>query len=169
MNPDDVRLLVDYYYWARDRMLDAVEQLSAEQFTQAMGSSFSSVRDTVAHLYSAEWIWCSRWRGESPTAMLAPELFPDAASLRAAWRQHETTFRELVDRLDPREVDRAIAYRTLAGQPSSSLVWQIVQHLVNHASYHRGQVTTMLRQLGAAPPRSTDLVTFHRERSAASA
>ena len=65
--------------------------------------------------------------------------------------------------LDEQEIQRVIRYRTFAGLESSSVLWQMLQHVVNHASYHRGQVTTMLRQLGAAPPKGTDLITFYRE------
>jgi uncharacterized damage-inducible protein DinB len=52
----------------------------------------------------------------------------------------------------------------LNGTPGRSRIWHIVQHVVNHATYHRGQVTTMLRQLGAASPKSQDLILFYRER-----
>jgi uncharacterized damage-inducible protein DinB len=51
------------------------------------------------------------------------------------------------------------------GEARASVFWQMVQHVVNHASYHRGQVTTMLRQLGAAPPQSMDLITYYRTRN----
>jgi uncharacterized damage-inducible protein DinB len=166
MDAGDVRVLLDYHYWARDRAMDAVEQLSAEQFTRAMGSSFASVRDTVVHVYSAECIWYSRWRGESPAAVLAPEMFPDAASIRTAWVDHEAKVRRFFDSLDRDGVERVIEYRTIAGKPMASALWQMVRHVVNHASYHRGQVTTMLRQLGAAPPKSTDLIAFYRDRDA---
>ena len=57
----------------------------------------------------------------------------------------------------------SIEYRLLSGQPAANRAWHIVQHLVNHATYHRGQVTTMLRQLGAAPPEALDLIAFYRE------
>ena len=63
-----------------------------------------------------------------------------------------------------RRVEEIIDYRLLNGTAGRSRVWHMVQHMVNHASYHRGQVTTMLRQLGAAPPKSMDLITFYRER-----
>jgi uncharacterized damage-inducible protein DinB len=56
-------------------------------------------------------------------------------------------------------------YTLLSGVSSASPFWQMLQHVVNHASYHRGQVTTMLRQLGMAPAKSCDLITFYRERS----
>jgi uncharacterized damage-inducible protein DinB len=61
-------------------------------------------------------------------------------------------------------VSRVMPYALLSGVSSASPFWHMLQHVVNHASYHRGQVTTMLRQLGAAPAKSCDLITFYRER-----
>lgn len=163
MNARDVRTLLDYHYWARDRMLDAVEVLAPEQFTRDLGSSFRSVRDTVAHIYGAEWIWYARWQGETPAALPTPDTFPDVASVRQAWRDHEKRMRAYVDGLDDHGLERVIAYKLLSGQPGASVLWHMIQHVVNHATYHRGQVTTLLRQLGAAPPKSTDLITYYRE------
>ena len=166
MTPDDVQTLLDYHYWARDRLLDAVRPLSPEQFTRDLGSSFSSIRDTLAHLHAAEWIWYQRWRGESPTALPAADRFADTASLVAAWRELETGVRAFFDGLDKRGLDAVVEYRLTSGAPGASVLWHMLQHVVNHGSYHRGQVTTMLRQLGAAPPKSMDLIAFHRERAA---
>jgi len=163
MNPDDLRTLLNYHYWARDRMLDAVDLLSPDQFTRNMGNSFRSVRDTIAHTYSAEWIWYSRWQGYSPTAALAPDLFPDPATIRIAWLEHEQKMRGLFGELDGIGIARVIEYKSLAGHPGASVLWHMLQHVVNHATYHRGQVTTMLRQLDAAPPKSMDLIAFYRE------
>ena len=68
-------------------------------------------------------------------------------------------------RLGPETVERAIKYQDLRGNDQSDVRWQMLQHVVNHGTYHRGQITTMLRQLGAAPPESTDLIAFYRDRS----
>lgn len=163
MNARDVRTLLDYHYWARDRMLDAVGALTPEQFTRDLGNSFRSVRDTVAHIYGAEWIWYARWQGETPAALPTPDTFPDVASVRQAWRDHEKRMRAYVDGLDDHGLERVIAYKLLSGQPGASVLWHMIQHVVNHATYHRGQVTTLLRQLGAAPPKSTDLIAYSRE------
>ena len=146
-------------------MLDAVEGLTPEQYTRDLGSSFRSVRDTVVHIYAAEWIWHQRWLGHSPTALPPADQFPDFAAIRGAWSEHEGLVRACVDRIGD-DVARIMPYTLLNGTSSSSLFWQLLQHVVNHASYHRGQVTTMLRQLGAAPGKSTDMILFHRERNA---
>ena len=163
MTPDDLRTLLDYHYWARDRVMDAVELLPPEQYIRDMGNSFRSIRDTLVHTYSAECIWCSRWQGHSPTGMLAPESYPDPASLRTAWRDHEKNVRAFFGGLDESGINQVMAYKSLAGHPSQSVLWHTLQHVVNHATYHRGQVTTMLRQIGAVPPKSIDLIRFYRE------
>ena len=162
MTHQELRTLLDYHYWARDRVLDAVEPLAHEQFTRDMGSSFRSIRDTVAHIYFAEWAWYSRWQGTSPTEQLPAEMFPDLPAIRALWSDHETKMRSFLETLGEEGINRVIEYRTLTGQPGAAVFWQMLQHVVNHGSYHRGQVTTMLRQLGAAPPKPMDLIAFYR-------
>ncbi len=68
MTYDDVKNLFDYHYWARDRTLDALDALTPEEFTRDLGNSFRSIRDTIAHTYSAEWVWNQRWQGLTPTS-----------------------------------------------------------------------------------------------------
>jgi len=164
MTRDDLRPLVDYHYWARDRMLAAVEPLSAEQFLRDLGSSFPSVRDTLAHLHGAEWVWLLRCQGVSPTQHLPVDRFGDLDAVRAAWADSEADLRALVQELDDDGAERTVAYRLFNGQTGTTRIGTLVQHLVNHGSYHRGQLSTMLRQLGARPAQPMDLVAFHRER-----
>jgi uncharacterized damage-inducible protein DinB len=165
MDSADLRLLLDYHYWARDRVLEAAAVLSPEQFTRDMGSSFRSVRDTLVHIYGSEWAWHERWRGTSPSALPDAAPYPDVAAIRTAWNALEHQVRRFVHELGDKGLDRSFDYLTLAGAPARSAFWQMLQHVVNHGSYHRGQVTTMLRQLGMPPAKSMDLIRFHRERS----
>lgn len=159
----ELRSLLDYHYWARDRLLTAVAPLPPEQFTRDMGNSFRSVRDTLVHVYSAEWAWYQRWIGISPTVHLPVEDYPDLAAVRTAWESHEAKVRHLVAGLGEEGVDRMCDYRLFSGVEATSTFGEMIRHVVNHATYHRGQVTTMLRQMGAAPPASLDLITFYRE------
>ena len=164
MTRHDLQTLVDFHYWALDRTLAAVDRLSAEEFIRDLGGSFSSVRDTLSHLQSAEWIWLERFHGRSPATRPGPERFVTMADVRAAWAGTEADLRDFVSGLDDVSLERAIEYKLLNGQLAANRSDHLVQHLVNHAAYHRGQVTTMLRQLGAASPEPTDLIVFHRER-----
>ena len=100
--------------------------------------------------------------------MPAPDQFPDLGTLRRAWSENEVKVRAFVDRLDEAGVNRTYEYKMLSGTPGSSTLWQMMQHVANHGSYHRGQVTTMLRQLGAAPAKGMDMIVYHREKAHAS-
>ncbi len=164
MTYKDLENLLDYSYWARDRLLDAVDALTLEQFTRPLGSSFSSVRDTIAHICGAESIWLARWRGEQFSGFPAPDRISNAADARREWTEIESGARAFLRNLDPDALERSVEFTDLRGNAQSDLLWQTVQHVVNHASYHRGQVTTMLRQLGAQPPKSMDLIAFYREK-----
>ena len=164
MTLEDLRTLLDYHYWARDRMFEALEPLSAEHVNRDMGNSFKSIRDTVTHLYAAEWAWYSRWQGTSPDKLLPADMFPDLAAVRLAWTDLEAKIRAYLEELGDANVTQVIEYKLLSGQPGASPFWQMLQHVVNHASYHRGQVTTMLRQLGAQPAKPLDMIAFYRSR-----
>jgi len=168
MTLQDLQTLVDYHYWARDRLLAALEPLTPEQYNRDLANSFRSIRETVTHVYAAEWAWYERWKGQSPTALLPADRFADLAALRAAWTDQERNLRAYIDRLGDGGVSRIIEYKLLSGQAGASPIWQMVQHVVNHASYHRGQITTMLRQIGAEPPKPMDLIAYYRVQAARS-
>jgi uncharacterized damage-inducible protein DinB len=166
MTPDDMKALYDYNAWANGRAMEATSALSDEQFTKQLGSSFSSVRDTLAHIFGAEWVWLERFQGRSPGGLPDPGQYADLVSLRTAWLEHETRLLQFVDGLTQEDLNRVMEYKTLKFGTYSNPLWQSMQHLVNHGTYHRGQVTTMLRQLGAQPI-LTDLMHFYRERAVA--
>jgi uncharacterized damage-inducible protein DinB len=165
MKPEEMRELFAFNAWANHRILGAVETLTAEQFTREMGSSFSSVRDTLVHVWAVEWVWLERLYGRSPAAFPKAKDFPDVATLRPRWAEVEKSWLEFVSRLNESELAEEVDYKSLSFGPARSPRWQILQHTVNHGSYHRGQITTMLRQLGAKSA-ATDLILYYRERQA---
>lgn len=166
VTPELLRFMFQYNAWADRRLLEACGQLTNEQFTRSLGSSFSSVRDTVAHLYGAEWVWNERFRGHSPAALLGGAGFPDLASIRVKLEEMDQYFIDYVSKLSQQDLDRVIVYKTFTGQEFSNPLWQSLHQLTNHATYHRGQVVTMMRQLGVKPV-STDLIGYYREQAAA--
>jgi uncharacterized damage-inducible protein DinB len=168
MTPEEMRVLYDYNAWANRRALEAAEKLTAEQFVKPMGSSFTSVRDTLAHIWGAEWIWLERFLGRSPAAPPDAGELATVVSLRERWLEQEGQLLNFVRGLSQEDLNREMEYKTLRFGVYRNPLWQSMQHVVNHGSYHRGQVTTMLRQLGAQPI-LTDLMHFYRERQSASA
>ncbi|HEV2489487.1 MAG TPA: DinB family protein [Candidatus Acidoferrales bacterium] len=165
MTPEEVRSLYDYNAWANRRVLDACAALSEEQSSRAIVSSFPSVRDTLQHIFGAEYLWFERWHGRSHTA-IPPAEDANLAALRSRWEKIDADVLKFVRGLSAEDLDRVHSYRNTAGKEFSNPMKEMLQHLANHGTYHRGQVITMLRQLGAAPA-ATDMIVYYRERAAA--
>ena len=150
MNKQDVEYLYDYNRWANARVLDDASKLTPEQFTTDLRSSHRSVRDTLAHTLAAEWIWLERWKGTSPKALLDPVDFPTLESLRTRWAHVERDCLEFLKGVTDKALAEPITYTNTRGEEWTYPLVRMLQHLMNHSTYHRGQVITMLRQLGAA-------------------
>jgi uncharacterized damage-inducible protein DinB len=168
MTPEEIRTLYEYDAWANARALNACAALTQEQLTRDLGNSFGSVRDTLVHIVGAQMIWLDRLHGAPPAGMAKPEAYPDMAAVRAQWAGTESQLATYVRGLTAADLDRILEFSNAKGVVFRDQIGNILQHLANHGSYHRGQVTTLLRQLGAKPV-STDMIGFYRERAAAKA
>jgi uncharacterized damage-inducible protein DinB len=164
----ELQELYEYNAWANRRLLAAAARLTPEQLTREMGGSFPSVLETLVHILSAEWIWLSRWRGVSPTGWPAEWKITGHAALEARWGEVEREQAAFLSTLDEDALGRIIEYRNISGDPFAAPMSQMLRHVVNHSTYHRGQITHMLRQLGAETM-ATDLILFYRERERAAA
>ncbi len=151
MSSEEIRTLFEYNAWANHRSLNAAEKLTVEQFTKPMGSSFSSVRDTLAHICGSEWLWLERFQGRSPSALPDVSQFPNLQSLADAWSPQQEKLSAFVGRLSQSDLDRVMEYKTLKFGVYSNPLWQLLLHLVNHGTYHRGQVTTCCGSLAPSP------------------
>ena len=165
MTPEEIRTLFDYNAWANHRSLEAASALTNEQFSKPLVSSFPSVRETLAHICGAEWVWHQRFQGTTPSGLPDLSALGTVEGLRAHWAEQEFKLLEFVAQLTQGDLDRVMEFKTLNFGVYQSPLLHCLQHLVNHGTYHRGQVTTLLRQLGAKPI-MTDLMHFYRERSA---
>ena len=146
---DTIHKLFTYYYWARDEQLKSCEALSDEQWTRDIGNSFASVRDTFHHILIAEWAWNQRWRGGSLENVPNPKDVPTVAALRERWQPFEVETKKFLDDLREDRLNDTVTFMNMQGKQNTCALWETFYHLLNHQSYHRGQITTMLRQLGA--------------------
>jgi uncharacterized damage-inducible protein DinB len=162
MDISAIQALYDYNRWANARVLEAASSLSEEQFTKDLGNSFGSVRDTLAHILGAEWIWLQRWKGLSPTSLLSAEKFPTVTSLKDIWDEVERERAAFIQGEGASRLQEVITYTNTRGHTFSYPLWQMLVHVANHSTYHRGQVTTLLRQLGAHAV-STDFLEYYDE------
>lgn len=163
MRVADVRSLYAYNEWANARIFSALAALDPRVFTEPRGSSFSSIRDTVAHIATSEWVWLRRWRGESPAGPPEWGLLPDVAGLTAKLREVESDRAAFLNALTDAHLKTPLAYRNLKGEGFVQPLQDQLAHVVNHSSYHRGQVATLCRQAGSPMP-ATDLIVFKREK-----
>jgi uncharacterized damage-inducible protein DinB len=157
-----IQELFRYNTWANTRVLDTVAGLDPGQFGRALGGSYPSVQATLVHILWAEWLWLERWRSGSPTRVFAPEEFPSLSSLRSRWSQvqaEQGAFLESLVAGRAGRLEEVVRYTNLKGERWEYPLWRQLYHLLNHSSYHRGQVTTMLRMLGVQP-RTTDFLNF---------
>jgi uncharacterized damage-inducible protein DinB len=163
MTPEDCLRLFEYNSWANARTLDSCAVLTPAQLVQDLHSSFPSVRDTLAHIVMAEWIWNERWHGRTPEGRPSWAADADFAALRSHFDNLDAELIEFISSLEEADLESAFEYRNMSGERFAHPLWHSIQHLANHGTYHRGQIATMLRQLGAKPAH-TDLIVFDRER-----
>ena len=169
MTKDDIGLLYEYDRWANNRVCEACSALSTEQFTRDLGGSFSSLRETLLHIFAGEWGWLQYWKQPSPDdAFLAdltarrkvlfdPIAFPELAAVRQKWAEVEKEQVEFIELLTDERLERMLPVR----KTQVKLIY-LMQHVANHSTYHRGQISLMMRQLGAAP-QATDFHVFVME------
>ena len=166
MNLSDIRHLFDYTEWANELALKAAAELSDEDLRRDFKISHSSIFATLLHMAGAEWIWLERWQGRSPAGKEAWSLWKtesctDLRVLNERWREVVVRRAQLISELDEPGLAAELPFKLLSGDPSTLLLVDQMQHVVNHATLHRGQVVGMIRQLGIAPP-STDLLFYLR-------
>jgi uncharacterized damage-inducible protein DinB len=167
LDKDALSRLIDYTIWANHRVMRACATIPPDDFRREMGASFGSLRGTLAHMMWAEWVWLERWKGISPSGPPDESELADVIALRDRWKVIEDHRRAWLDALPPSGPASVIAYKTMAGAPFTAPLWQLVQHVANHSTYHRGQATSLLRQVGGRTV-GTDMVQFDRENAARS-
>jgi len=166
MNLSDIQQLLTYTEWANDLAMEAAAKLPYEGLHRDFGISHQSIFGTLVHMAGAEWIWLERWNGNSPTKAEAwsrwsAESCNDLPTLKHRWTELVNQRTQCVSQLDESRLAADLSFKLLSGDPSSMPLINQMQHVVNHATMHRGQVVGMIRQLGLEPP-STDLLFYLR-------
>jgi uncharacterized damage-inducible protein DinB len=160
MNRNDLQSLYEYNRWANARVLKSVSGLSDEQLMRDLAGSYRSVWDTLVHIIWAEWIWLVRWKQIAPKATIDVTALSNLDSVKAKWSEIERDRTEFIERLTDESLENVISYVNAKGETWEYPLAHMMQHVVNHSSYHRGQIATMLRQLGVEPLPTDFLVFF---------
>jgi uncharacterized damage-inducible protein DinB len=161
VNIQEARSLNAYNSWATNRIFDLVTAIPAKDYLADLKSSHGGIHGTLTHLVSAEKTWLARWLGEQPDPLSA-DAVPDAQTLKEIWEKVGFETARWIGGMTDKRLQETFTMKTAKGDAYTHLYWQTFQHLVNHCSYHRGQIITMLRQTGHEAV-STDLIRFYRE------
>ena len=158
----------EFHRWANNEILKIVEALPKLVREEERNSSFGGIFGTLAHQYQADAAWLDRFHQVpvlSRDKYAVPEDFTEFA---AKWRAVLDGLLAFASEQDGDAWSNVLHYRLFSGKEADSPMWQMALHVVNHGSYHRGQVVTMLRQAGYQAI-STDLIFFYRDHMAAGA
>jgi uncharacterized damage-inducible protein DinB len=161
MNREDLLLLLDYNYWATDRVLGAARRASEEELHARSPSSGQSIHATLVHIASAEQIWRLRCQGDSPTRLLVPEDCPTLPEFLEVWEAEQRAMRDFAAGITDEELAATIHYQNTKGAPFEQKLWQILAHVINHGTQHRAEAAYLLTELGYSPG-DVDLIVFLR-------
>jgi len=157
---NEILELFAYNAWANRTIFDAAAQLPDEQYFRDLKSSYGGVHGTLAHIVWAEHLWLNRWLIRPNPAPQGKDL-PTLGAVRARWEEVEVERGGLLAGVTDARLEETRVVKPSSGGEYVHTFRQMFRHLINHSSYHRGQIVTFLRQPGATPP-STDLILFYR-------
>jgi uncharacterized damage-inducible protein DinB len=166
MGLEFVHGLYGYHWWANRRLFDVAAALGEDTARREVGKQFSfpTLKGMFAHILGADTIWLERWKGMKPVKLLGDGDFASMAGLRARWDDFEKEHCRYIEGLTSADLPRVLHYRDTRGNAYSSPLWQMLQHVANHATHHRSEIATMLTMVSGSPP-STDAIVYYRSRS----
>ena len=162
MTLQEIKLLHAYNSWADNRIIDAVLAMPADKVMQDLKSSHGGIHRTLVHIVAAEKMWLSRWVGKPDASFLSAADAPTVEAVKNVWVAVGFETARFLGTMSDKKLQDTFTMKTSKGDTFTHLYWHAFQHMVDHSSYHRGQIVTMMRQQGAVPP-TTGLINFYRE------
>jgi uncharacterized damage-inducible protein DinB len=157
-----VHRLYAFHHWATDLVLDALAAASAAQLDREWGGSFGTGRALLRHVVGVERLWCDRWGGHSAKALPDYPATYAGREFRSEWEKIKKDQQRFIQALTPKQLAGDLTYVNIKGETWTYPFADIMLHCANHGTYHRGQLTHLLRDLGLPAP-STDFLIFADE------
>lgn len=154
--------LSGYHIWANDRVCNWLDEISEEQWNQPLVSSFNSIYETILHITGAEKIWVERLQKHSNPEILTQTFKGSKEDLIKTWKEISLSFKNLIESMPEDQFQQKLLFKNTKGIEYNQPYYQLLAHMINHTTYHRGQVVTMLRQVGFTDVNSTDMTTYFR-------
>ena len=149
---DYIKQVYEYTYWANHRYFAVAEGLSDEQLHRMQGHSWGEVHAMLVHMMSSEWVWLQRWHGTSPKGHLNSDDFPTLASLKEHWSKQEAELLAFIESQTSQSLETAISYTNFSGETFQVPLWQMLMHVANHETHHRGELAAMFALMNVPHP-----------------
>jgi uncharacterized damage-inducible protein DinB len=164
MDKNQLLSLYEYNYWANHCLLDKAAELDPELWSAPAEVSFGSLRETLTHVLSTEWIWRQRIQaGISPATFPLEIAFPTVDPLREYWLKEEAHMLGHLKSLTHEDFSRTVQYKNTKGASYENPLWQILLHVVNHGTQFRSEAAVILTQFGRSPG-DLDYILFLRQK-----
>jgi uncharacterized damage-inducible protein DinB len=152
--------LANYNNWTDGLIIEWLKQIENEQWEQPLLSSFSSIKQTAVHMVSAKKIWIDFWKKASNPVYLSAEFKGSKNDLIEIWEKASDDLQKIIEDYSEEDYQKPVIFTYPDGRKGQMLFWQTFPHFVNHATFHRGQLVTLLRQTGFTNFSNTDLLTY---------
>ena len=162
MTLQEMKVLQAFNAWATLRVFEAVAKLTTEQYTMDMKSSHKNIHGTLTHIVAAEKMWLSRFVGKPDARLMTSADLPTLPDVKAAWEKVGYESAKFLGGMTDKKLQDTFTMTTVRGETFTHVYWHALQHIVDHSTFHRGQIVSMMRQQGVQPP-STGLIKFYRE------
>ena len=151
-----------YNLWANNALVESIAELPEEDQTRTVTSSFPSLHATLLHMWDAESIWWQRIKLQEQIIRPSETVSADVNAARKGLLDQSKQWCNWVQEAQPHMFEHEFIYRNFRRETFKQPVWQVLLHLFNHSTYHRGQLITLLRQLGSTTIPNTDFIAWTR-------
>lgn len=151
-----------YNIWASQKIIDVILALPEEKQLAEVCSSFTSLCKTILHMLDAENIWWQRMKLQENITRPSEDFKGNTADAAQALIQQSKQWEEWISNASDLAIEHVFQYTTFDGTQYKQPTWQMLHHVFNHGTYHRGQLINMLRQLGSEKLPSTDFIFWAR-------
>ncbi len=155
--------LARYNIWANNIVSSWFNRINDQQWEQPLVSSFENIAATALHIAGAETIWLERLNNVESPVWLPATFKGNKTEMVDVWKKASSSLEKFVGQFDETKMGNILRFTRLNGEVQEMPHYQVLAHVFNHSSYHRGQLVTLLRQVGFTEVGSTDLLAFYRK------
>ena len=156
--------LAAYNIWANNLLMGVIENLPGELIEKEVPSSFSSLKKTILHMWNAETVWWQRMKLQERIIGPADNFNGDLKDILSGLKTQNSHWYEWVTKAQEHHLQYVFQYQNFKGEQFKQPIFQMLLHLFNHGTYHRGQIVNILRQLGVEKIPQTDFIVWSRRK-----